>query len=417
MSALPLTLRALLRRLLRNPAFTLVTLGTLALGIGSTVAIFTVVHGVLLEPLPFPESDRLVHLGHVAVNMDIAEVPQSHGSYTLYRREGRHFEDVGLYTGTSATLTGDGEPERVRAGEISESFLPVLGVSPAIGREFTAEEVRPGGGDVAILGHGLWQRRFGGDPGILGRTIRLSSRGYEVVGVMGEDFAFPSEDVELWIPHVIDPESLSRISFSYWAVARLTPGASVDAAQADLERLLPTLPEAFPGEMTSRMLEQAGLEPRVIPLRDRIVGDVRAALWILLGTVGFVLLIACANVANLFLVRAEGRQRELAVRTALGSNRRDRARHFLTESVVLAAGAGALGVGLAWAGVRGLLALSPGTLPRVSEIGLDPDVILFAAGVSLFAALLFGAVPILRLGGLDVTASLKEGGRGGSQGR
>ena len=230
------------RRLKAAPSFTLLSLLTLGVGLGAVLALGTVVYGVLLSPLPYQEPDRLVTLWHAAPNIGVEEVPQSHGTYTLYRRDGRVFEEVGLYDGTSLTMTGSGEPLQLRGTQVTSSVFTVLGVSPALGRGFTAEEDLPGAPKTVILSHDLWQERFGGDPAIVGRTIRLESEPWEVVGVMPEGFAFPTERARLYVPHPIAPESLAQINFSYEAVARLVPGATLDDATAEVNRLLPGLP-------------------------------------------------------------------------------------------------------------------------------------------------------------------------------
>jgi len=411
-------LRRLARRLRARPAFTAVAVLTLALGLGANTSIFTLVNGILIRPLPYPESERLVDLWHSAPGIGIDQFNQSYGSYSLYREHARSFEDVALYDDDVFNLTGEGPPERLTVARVSSSLFPVLRVEPALGRAFTEEDDRPGSERrVVILGHGLWQRHFGGDPGVLGRDLRLDGEPWEVVGVMPPGFDFPQEGTELWIPHPIDPEKLGELNFSYNATARLRPGVTVEEATAELEQLLPRLPEVHPGEMTPRMLEDTRMRAYATSLRDDVVGAVEEVLWILVAAVGFVLLIACANVANLFLVRAEGRQRELAVRAALGASRRSLAGSFLAEALALSLLGGVVGVGLAWAAVTGLKTLAPGNLPRLAEVRLDPTVLLFTLGLSLLAGLAFGSLPAARLAGGKLLAALKEGGRGGSSGR
>jgi len=412
------TLRVLVRRLLSHPGFTAIALLTLALGIGANAAIFTLVHGILIQPLPYPESERLVLLWHGAPGIDIPQFNQSYGSYALYRDQAESFEAVALFDQPTLNLTGDGPPERPAASRVSSSMFQVLRIEPLLGRAFHADDDRPGTESrVAILSYGFWQRRFGGDEGVLGETLRLDGEPWEIVGILPEGLSFPDEETELWIPHAIDPEELGNINFSYDALARLRPGVTVEEATADLERLVPRLPEYHAEEMSPRMLEDTQMRAFVTTLREELVGEVEDVLWILLAAVGFVLLIASANVANLFLVRAEGRQRELAVRSALGASRRALVGGFLIESLALAVLGGLLGTGLAWAAVVGLRTLDPGNLPRLAEVSLTPPVLLFTLGVSLLVGLAVGLLPAARMASDKLLAGLKEGGRGGSAGR
>jgi predicted permease len=407
----------MLRRLARRPGFAAAAVLTLALGIGATVAIFTVVYGVLLRPFPYADSERLVGLWHSAPALGMDQLNQSYGSYTLYRERARTIEDAGLYDVTSFNVAGSGEPERLIGARATASVFSVLGVTPIAGRFFSAEEDAPEGPDVLILSHGFWQRRFAGSPDAVGAVLQLDGKPWEVIGVMPAGFAFPDDRVEIWVPHPISTESLSEVDFSFDAVARLRPGVTVEQASAELDALLPELPEAYPGALSQQLLEESGIEAFANSLRDDRVGDVRRVLWVLLAAVGFVLLIACANVANLLLVRTEGRQRELAVRLAMGASRGRLARGLMAESVFLAALGGLLGVGLAAVGIRGLARLDPGTLPRLAEIRVDAPVLAFALLVSLVAGLAFGVLPSLRLRGRVLGAALAEGGRGAVAGR
>jgi len=410
-------IRQVVRKLLRTPGFTAVAVLTLAVGIGANTAIFSVVEGVLLRPLPYPDADRLVGMWHTAPGMDIPQFEQSNTSYTLYRERSRTFEQIGLVGRRTVTLSGDGEPIRVASATATASLFRVLGVPADRGRTFTEDEDDPGGPNVVVLGHDLWSERYGGSPDVLGRTVSIDGEPFEVIGVMPAGFRYPTVETQLWTPHVIEPAELGLANFSFWGIGRLAPGATIDEARTELASILPLMPELYPGEIRAGMMEAAGFAPVLHPMKEDVVGDVGSMLWILLGTVGFVLLIACANVANLFLVRAEGRQREMAVRKAMGAGRADVIRAYLTESLVLSLTGGAVGAGLALLGVRLLVAMGPENLPRLGEIGLHASVLGFTAAVSLVAGFLFGAVPVLKYGRPHLTMSLKEGGRGGSLGK
>jgi predicted permease len=417
MSLLTSSIRQLVRRLLRTPLFTAVTILTLGIGIGANTAIFSVVYGVLLKPLPLAEPDRLVSVWHTAPGLNIPLLNQSPATYFTYREQGKVFEDIGLWDGNNVTITKQGEPERVPALAVTDGFLPVLRIQAQLGRLFHKADVDPGAPDRAILTHGYWTRKFGGARDIVGRTIEINGRSVEVIGVLPASFRFLSET-----PSIVQPLRFNRANvffgnFSFQAVARLRPGATLDQANADVGRLIRVAADGFPMPpgFTRRMLDDIRMGPNVRPLAQDAIGDVGPMLWILLGTVGFVLLIACANVANLFLVRAEGRQSELALRSALGASRGHLARGLLGESLALGLAAGVLGVGLAAAGIQLLVWLAPSGLPRLDEIGLSPVVLLFALAISLVASLLFGLIPLLRFGTPSI-AALKEGGRSASEG-
>lgn len=409
--------RQAFRKLSRTPWFTAVAVLTLAVGIGANTAIFSVVDGVLLQPLPYPEADRLVGLWHAAPGLDLAEFEQSNTTYTLYSEAAQSFEAIGLAGRTGATLTGSGEPTRLVTATATASLFQVLRTPPLLGRTFSQTEDDPGGSRVVILSHALWSDRFGAEQGVLGQTITLGDEPFEVIGVMPAEFAYPSPETQLWTPHVISAEDLGRANFSPWSVGRLKPGVTAETAAAELNQILPRLPEVYPGEMTAGMMENAGITSVVRPMKEDVVGDVGQMLWILLGTVTFVLLIACANVANLFLVRAEGRQREMAVRSAMGAGRADLIRAYLTESTILSMIGGGVGIGLALVGLKALVAIGPDSLPRIGEIGIHGSVLGFTTGVSLLAGLLFGAVPAFKYGRPSLAMALKEGGRGGSLGK
>lgn len=417
MESLGHDLRYTIRKLVRAPLFSAVAALTLAVGIGANAAIFSVVNGVLLKPLPFPDPDRLVGIWHTAPGLGFPEVNQSPALHFTYETEGRAFESVGMWDNSAASVTGLQEPEQVETMMVTHQTLPLLGATPLMGRSFTPEEDTPEGPQTALLGYGYWQERFGGDPDILGRTITVNGVSREIIGVMPDDFRFLRYDPALYLPFRFDPANIFVGNFSYQAVGRLAPDATVEQANTDVERMIPMAVERYPGGLTMGMLQEARFGGLVRPLKEDVVGDVASVLWVLLGTVSIVFLIACANVANLFIVRAEGRHREFAVRTAMGAGRSNIAGQLLLESLVLGLAGGVVGLVLAFGGLRLLVALGPASLPRLEAIGLDPVVLLFTLGVSVVAAVLFGIAPVIQHGRGSLTASLKEGGRGGSAGR
>ncbi len=409
--------RHALRRLRQQPGFTLVAVLTLAIGIGANSAIFSLINGVLLNPLAYPESDRLVLAILEAPGLGFPEVPMSEATYLLCKEEHGGFEDLMLYSDTSANLTGEEGPERVQSALVTANFFEVLGISPTLGRGFSEGEDGPGAAPVGVLSDGLWRRRYGADPGILGRTILVDGVAVEVVGVMEPDFRLPHQETAFWRPLEIDPTAPSAGNFTYPGIARLNPGVTIEAARAEMAGLIERLPDIYGDEFPRELFENAQLGPLIVSLKELMVGDVRATLWVLMGTVGVVLLIACANVANLFLVRAEGRQREVALRGALGATRGDLLSYYLTESLVLAIFAGVVGLGLGFAGLRWLAAMGPENVPRLAEVGIDARVLAFTAAVSLLSSLLFGLIPVLRQTRSDLVTALKEGTQGAGTGR
>lgn len=410
-------LRLAARRLARSPAFTIVSILTLALGVGATTAIFSLVNGILIRPMPFPDSGRLLVVMHAAPGLGFLEIGMSEGSYLWYSSENHTLEDLVVINEASVNITGDGAPERVEAAEVSPGFFALLRVPPAVGRGFVEGEDEPDAASVVLIGDGLWRRRFGADPGILGRTINVDGKATEVVGVLPRGFDLPSPSTDVWIPAVIDPARINSGRHRFAGVARMREGVRVAAVKADLDELTDRLPEGYPGVYSERMLEQTGLTSLVETLKESTVGDIRTSLWILLGTVGLVLMIACGNVANLFLVRAEVRQREVAVRRALGATGGDVARYFLAESMLLALGGAAAGVALAHVALRALQGAASPAIPRLHEIRVDPSVLGFAVVVSILSGLVLGIVPVVRALRLNLLAGLKEAGRGTGAGR
>jgi predicted permease len=411
--------RLVARRLLRTPLFTFISVLTLAVGIGANTAIFSVVYGVILKPLPFRDAERLVGAWHTAPGLNFPLMNQSPATYLLTREEGRAFEDIGLWDNTSVTVTGRGEPERLPALLVTDGTLPLLGVMPHLGRRFDRKDDSPGTPETVMLAYAYWQRRFGGRADAVGQGLVVEGRPREIIGVLPSDFKFLNSNPSLLLPFRFNRSEIFIGNFSYQGVARLKPGVTIEQANSDVARLLPLLADRFPlpPGFSRKMLDDIRMGPRVRPLSEDVIGDVGQVLWVLLGTVGIVLLIACANVANLFLVRAEGRQQELAIRSALGAGLGRIARELLTESVTLGLIGGAIGLALAAAGIRLLVAIAPEGLPRLDEIGIDPAVLLFTLAISLLAGVLFGFLPALRFARPRLATALKEGGRGASEGR
>jgi putative ABC transport system permease protein len=411
-------LRSAVRSFRKSPGFFLIATFVLALGIGANVAIFTVVNAVVLRPLPYPGQAEIVSVFHTAPGIDRPRIELSDGTYFLYHRDSRALQELGIYWDDAVTLTGRQEPERVRACGATSSVFTILRVPPERGRTLEAADEKPGAEPVVVLSHGLWRRRFGGDPAVLGSELAVDGVPHRIVGVMPAGFRFPSAETDLWEPMTIDPSHLATGAFNYHGIGRLRTGQGTERAAHELSDLLFRAADLPDGALTRETIESAKLAVLVRPLRDDIVGDVARVLWILLGSVGLILVIACANVANLFLVRAEARLRDVAVRSALGASRGDIIRQFLGESLTLGILGGIFGLALALAGVRALIALRPEGLPRLDEVGMDGSVIAFTFGVALLAGLLVGLLAALRYSQPDLVATLKEGGgRGGTVGR
>jgi putative ABC transport system permease protein len=391
------------RRLIHAPAFSISAVLTLALAIGANASIFTVVHRVVWNPLPYASPDRLIALdyGIPARNINSGITDMTWQLYWQLTDRARSLESIAVSDTLGATLTGRGVPERLRMSRATPSLAHVLGVSPALGRWFKEEEGVPGAVPAAVLSHGLWVRRFGENPNLLGTFITIDGATATVVGVMPAAFAYPDARIDLWMPAQSTRADASFL-FAVNGVARLRDGASIATARAEITQLTADLARTSPN--------QTGLVSAAMPLQEMVVGNVARALWTLLAAVGVVLLVACANVANLFLVRYESRQREIAVRRALGAGRRGVLSYFLSESVLLAMTGGLLGLAFAWIGVRFLLILSPANLPRLEEVRLDGTVVAFTAVISVVSALFFSAIPLLRL--KPLTVSLHETGRG-----
>jgi putative ABC transport system permease protein len=400
LDALGRDLRLAVRGMRRRPGFTLAVVLTLALGIGANTAIFGVVNGVLIKPLPYPDAGELVSIEHTAPGAGIPALRMSASQYFTYREEGRVFKHLGLYGDGGRTITGVGEPEQARMLAVTYDVLQALGVQPQLGRLFTEIDATPGGSAVAplILTHAYWQRRFGGNRSVIGRRLLADSNPAEVIGVMPDGFRFldmePAAEVIALI--TFDPRRMTLDGFNFSSLARLKPGVSVADANADIARMLPIWLNAWPPPPNSVGVENWQIAPTVQPLKDDVVGGVGDMLWILMATIGMVLLIACANVANLMLVRSESRRHEFAVRTALGAGRAHIVREVLVESLVLSLTGGAVGVALADAGLTLIVRMAPTTLPRVEDIALDPGVVTFAVAISICSSVLFGLLPAVK---------------------
>lgn len=408
-----------LRRLFKTPAFSLTAIITVGAAIGANALIFSVVNGVILKPLPYADAKSLVGAWLLAPGVMQGPLQQSAATYFMLRDDAESFQDIGLWSNGSATVTGRGEPEQIETLNVTDGTLPVLGVQPALGRAISADDDRPNGPQVVLISHAYFQRAFGANPAAVGQSLMINGTPREVIGVLPEDFRFLRANPQLVLPMKIDRTTIHAAGFSYQAVARLKPGVTIDQANADVNRLLPSLTSRFPlpQGFTQQMFDDARFASLVRPLDVDVVGDIGSMLWILLGTVGLVLLVACANVANLFLVRAEARQQELAIRLALGAEARQIAWQLMSESLLVALIGGVLGVGLAYGGIELLLALQPTQLPRLNEITLDPIVLLFTLGISLAAGLLFGAIPVLKYARPHMAATMKDASRGSSEGR
>jgi putative ABC transport system permease protein len=395
-------LRCAARIFWKQPAFAATAVLTLALGIGATTAIFSVVYGVLLKPLPFHEPERLVTLRQHAPH----GAGTNHGpaTYLTYRENQRAFEAIGAWDPTEVSITGAGDPERVQALLVSAATLPLLRVQPVLGRLFRAEDDMPGAPLRVVLTNGYWQRRLGGAGNVVGQLLAIDGRPAEVIGVLPSSFKFLRTRPDIVLPMPLDVNANRGISFGFQALARLKPDVTLAQANTDVARMISLFPPVF---------ARLELQPNVRPLADEVIGNVGDILWILLAAVGVVLLIACGNVANLFLVRAEGRHQELAMRAALGASRGRIARALLSESIVLALAGGTVGVALAEGATALLRTIAPAELPRVDDIGVDLAVLLFTLSVSVLSGALFGLFAVLRFRSASITA-VKEGGRSAS---
>jgi predicted permease len=420
------TMRLAVRRLLRVPSFTITAAATLALGIGGATAVFTVLDAVLLQPLPYPDANRLVGLSHTLAVAGLTQVDQSDATYLLYRRANHAFTDVGAYRAAAVNFSKSSSdaganasaPERIAATFATASTFHVLGSAALRGRTLSDIDERPGAPPVALISRGLWQRDFGGDSHILGRRVTVDGVSRSIIGVMSGSFRFPDADVAVWLPLAFDPSETNSAAFDYHGIARLRPGVTTAMATADLQRLLPQVPVEFPGRLTTAGITTTHMHAQVQPLRDVIVGSVARVLWILFGAVVVLLLIACANVANLLLARAESRQRDVAIRVALGARWRVLVTELLAESGALAAVGGALGLVLAAVGVRLLRSLhAAAALPRLADVHVSATVVVFAVVTCALAAVVVSLAPLLRPGHSAFAVALITHAPSGTAGR
>ena len=416
-------LRYTLRILRKSPGFTTVAVLTLALGIGATTAMFSVVNGVLLKPLPYPHSERLVEVGIDLPGINQFNWPLAPPDYFTFREQSRTFEDIGLYFRgfgaaiNSVNVTGLGRPENVPALGVTDGVLPILEVTPLLGRSFVRADDELGSPDTVMITHGYWRSKFGGDPSAIGKTIDVDGKPSTIIGVLPQSFRF-LDMTNLGILLPLRPRTLR--GYNYFAVARLKPRVTLTEASVDVARMIPMEVQGVPeaeAQLTLKSFKELQKRPNVQPLKEYMIGDVGKVLWVVVGGIGLVLLIACANVANLLSVKVEGRQQELAIRAALGGSPRRIAGGLLVESLVLAVIGGALGLLFAYGALRLLIALGPSDLPRLNDIGIDRLVVLFTLGVTVVAGLLFGSVLPFRCAGVPVETGLRETGRSVSASR
>jgi predicted permease len=409
----------ILKRLLRTPLFTALTVLTLAIGIGANTAIFSVVEGILLRPLPLYHADELVAVDHSAPGVNLPDAGAAPFLYFTYRDQSKTFEDVGLWNSDTASLTGLAEPEEIRSLNVTPNVLSILKVQPLAGRSFSESDGKSEQPLTVMLTYGYWRTKFGSDRSVVGRTITLDGRSREIIGVLPDTFRFLDTRPAILLPLQFDRSKIYLGMFNYRAIARVKSGVTIAQANADVARMIPIAINSFPPfpGFNAKMFEEARLGPLVRPLKQSLVGDLNAVLWVLMGTVGIVLLIACANVANLLLVRAEGRQHELSIRAALGAGWGRIARELLIESLTLGMAGGVLALALAYGALAVLKSMAPANLPRVDEIAIGGSVLLFTAIVALVASALFGIVPVFKYAGPQLGTALRAGGRSLSDSR
>ncbi|HEY2822737.1 MAG TPA: ABC transporter permease [Candidatus Acidoferrum sp.] len=413
-------LKQVLRRLRLSPLFTTITLITLAAGIGANTLVFSVVEGVLLKPLPYPDANRLVGVWHTAPGIQIKELNMAPSHYFIYREQGKSFQDVAMYQGDSLSVTGVNEPEQVDALDVTETMFPLLGVAPVAGRLFSAEDVQPNAPKTAMISYGYWMSKFGGDRSLVGRTILTDGDSRLVVGILPRSFHFLDyRDPAVVIPFQFDRNKLKLGNYSFNGLARLKPGVTIEQANADVARMLPIVMNAFPAPegFSLKLFENAHIGPNIRPLKQDVIGDIGNVLWIVMASIGLVMLIVCANVANLLLVRVESRRQELALRAALGAGRGRIAGELFLESAILGFIGSIVGLALAYLGLKILVSVAPDNLPRIHEIGIDGPVLLFTLLVAFIASALFACIPIFKYAGVRLSTGIREGGRALSSSR
>jgi len=409
--------RFAMRALAKRPLFSAVVVLVLALGIGATTAIFTLLDAIILSPLPYDDAERLVSVSHTAPALGIQNAGQCAAWHFTYEDENRVFENIGMYTPSLATVTGGGEPEAVRILWVTSGVFRALRLRPVVGRIFTPEDEEVESPNVVLLGYGYWQSRFGGDPGVVGQTIEANAQTWEIIGVMPAELQSLGSNRLLIFPLRYDRSTLFVGNIGFGGVARLRDGVTLDQANADVARMMPLAFEKFPGGPVADFSERARYTPNIQPLKDSLVGSVANLLWIIMAGVGVVLLIACANVANLFLVRSDGKETEMAIRSAMGASGGRIGWEYLKESLSLGVLGGVGGLALANIGLDALVAAGPANLPRLDEVSMNWGVLAFALIVSLGAGAFFGMFPVLRHGRAAPVQALKEGGRSGTTGK
>jgi predicted permease len=393
---------------------------TLALGIGANTIVFSVVESVMLRPVPYPEPEQLIGVQYAAPGIGMNEMQIAPYLYFTNRDQATTLQDIGVYTGDSMNVTGAGEPEHVRGLDVSSGALPLLGVTPMLGRLFSRQDDMASSPKTVMLGYAYWRQKFSGDKSVVGRTITVDGESRLIIGVLPRDFHFlDMRDPAMVLPFEFDRGKMKLGNFSYNAFARLKPGVTMAQASADLARLIPIANRSFPAPegFSASIFESAGLRPNLKPLKQVVIGDIGSILWVLMGSIALVLLIACANVANLLLVRLEGRRQELAIQAALGAGWRRIAGDMLCESLILSLVGSLLGLGIAYGGLKGLIAMAPVGIPRLHEIGIDFRVLLFTLAIAILTSLLIGLVPIFKFAGARLSTGLRSGGRAQSQGR
>jgi predicted permease len=413
-------LKQVFRRLAKAPLFTAITLITLAVGIGANTVVFSVVNGVLLRPLSYPQSDQLIGIWHSAPGVNLPEIDMAAFMYFTYREHNTAFQDIACYRDDSLSVTGAGQPEHIEAMDVTDGAFGLLGVKPMLGRFFTHQDDQPNAAKTVVLTYGYWQRRFGGSNSAIGKSMTIDGTAREIIGVLPRDFHFlDNYQAAVFLPIQFDRSKTMLGNFNESGLARLKPGVTLEQASADVARMLPIALHSFPAPpgYPVSMFESAHFQPNLKPLKKVVIGDVGKVLWVLMGSILMVLLVACANVANLLLVRAEGRRQELSIRSALGASRKHITLGLLVESLVLSLFGSLIGLGLAFAALRILVSAAPTGLPRLHDIGIDLPVLLFTMGLALFVSIVIGIIPVIKFSGVHLNTGLREGGRALSQSR